>query len=265
MGKFFAVVVIVITLLSAYFIVAHTWWPPPPITALGERVDHQLDETMVEAGILFVLSQIILGVFCWRYGDSKTPRKIKYFPGGATPLVLAGVAIVGLEILALSFVGSKVWADMYFAPPPADSLHVDVQAEQFAFYFRYAGPDGQFGPIHTDKINDGNGNYFGLDPANDVSARDDIIQGTLTVPVDKPVLLTLHSKDMIHNFYVPELRVQQDIVPGLDIPIHFTATKTGKYEIVCTQLCGLGHYGMRAFLEVLPQDQFDQWLKSQSQ
>jgi cytochrome c oxidase subunit II len=170
-----------------------------------------------------------------------------------------------MEILALSFVGSKVWADIYFKPAAADALHVDVQAEQFAFYFRYAGPDGVFGPIHPDKISDGNGNYFGLDPANDVSARDDIIVGTLTVPVGREVLLTLHSKDMIHSFYVPELRLQQDIVPGLDIPIHFTATQVGRHEIVCTQLCGLGHYSMRAFIEVLPQDQFDQWLKSQSQ
>ena len=178
---------------------------------------------------------------------------------------IAVVVIVGIEILTLSLVGSKVWAGMYFVPAPANALHVDVQAEQFAFYFRYPGPDGEFGPIHPDKINDGNGDYFGLDPANDVSARDDIIVGTLTVPIGKPVLLTMHSKDMIHSFYVPELRIQQDIVPGLDIPIHFTATKTGKYEIVCTQLCGLGHYSMRAYIEVLPQDQFDQWLKGQSQ
>ena len=164
MGKLFAVILIIITLLSAYFIVAHTWWPPPSITALGDRIDHQLDETMVEAGILFVLSQIILAIFAWQYGDKKTERKIKYFPGGATPLVIAGIVIVGLEILALSFVGSKVWADIYFVPAPADALHVDVQAEQFAFYFRYPGPDGQFGPIHPDLISDGNGDYFGLDP-----------------------------------------------------------------------------------------------------
>jgi cytochrome c oxidase subunit 2 len=265
MGKLFAAVVITITLISAYFVVVHRWWMPDPITAIGLRVDHQLNETMLEAGILFVLSQIILGVFAWRFGDTNTPRKIKHFPGGAMPLVIAGIAIVGLEILALSFVGSKVWADMYFVPAPADSLHVDVQAEQFAFYFRYPGPYGQFGSIHPEKINDGNGNYFGLDPANDVTARDDIIVGSLTVRVNKSVLLTLHSKDMIHNFYVPELRLQQDIVPGIDIPVHFTATKTGKFEIVCTQLCGLGHYNMRAYLEVVSQDQYDQWLKSQSQ
>ena len=265
MGKFFAIVLIIITLVSSYFIVAHRWWPPETITAIGQRVDHQFDETMVEVGILFLLSQFVLAIFTWQFGEKKDGRKLRSFPGGATPLVIAGIAIVGVEVLFLSLVGSKVWADIYFVPPPADALRVDVQAEQFAFYFRYPGPDGQFGAIHPDKISDGNGNYYGLDPANDVAARDDIIVGTLTVPVNKPVLLTLHSKDMIHNFYVPELRLQQDIVPGLVIPIHFTALKTGKFEIVCTQLCGLGHFNMRAFLEVLPQDQFDQWLKSQSQ
>ena len=125
-----------------------------------------------------------------------------------------GIIFVGLEILSLSFVGSKVWASMYIAKPDPRALHVDVQAEQFAFFFRYAGPDGVFGAIHPDKINDGNGNYFGLDPENDVAARDDIVVGTLTIPVNTPIFLTLHSKDMIHNFYVPELRIQQDIVPG---------------------------------------------------
>jgi cytochrome c oxidase subunit 2 len=75
----------------------------------------------------------------------------------------------------------------------------------------------------------------------------------------------MHAKDVGHSFYVRELRIQQDFVPGLDIPMHFTATKAGKYEIVCTQLCGLGHYNMRAFLEVKSQEDFDQWLKQQSQ
>ena len=121
-----------------------------------------------------------------------------------------------------------------------------------------------FGSIHPDKINDGNGNYFGLDPENDVAARDDIVVGSLTIPVDTPILLSLHSKDMIHNFYVPELRIQQDIVPGIDIPLHFTATKTGRWEIVCTQLCGLGHYSMKAYLEVKSQSEYDDWLKQQS-
>jgi len=265
MGKLFGVVLTVITLVSAYFFAARTWWMPVDISAHGHGVDHQIIETMFGTGVLFVLSQLALAAFAWIYSDRRGAPKVKTFPGGATPIVVAIVIIVGIEILTLSLVGSKVWAGVYFLPAPADALHVDVQAEQFAFYFRYPGPDGKFGAIHPDKISDGNGNYFGLDPENDVDARDDIVVGTLTIPVNRPILLTLHSKDMIHSFFVPELRIQQDIVPGLDIPIHFTALQTGKHEIVCTQLCGLGHYGMRAYIDVVSQDQFDQWLKSQSQ
>lgn len=265
MGKFFAVVLTIITLVSAYFIVAHTWWMPVDISVHGPAVDRQLEETMFGSGILFVLSQLVLAYFVFRFGDSKGARKAKSFPGGATPLIIAAVVLVGIEILTLSFVGSKVWASIYFTPPDPGSMHIDVQAEQFAFYFRYAGPDGVFGSLHPDKIDDGNGNYFGLDPANEVAARDDIVSGSLTIPVNKPIFMTLHAKDVGHSFYVRELRLQQDFVPGIVIPLHFTATQTGKFEIVCTQLCGLGHYNMKAYLEVLPQDQFDAWLKSQSQ
>lgn len=264
MGKLFAVVLTIITIVSAGIIVAHVWWMPVDISTIGPRIDHQMDETMVATGFLFLSSQLILAYFAWSFGDKKDGRKIKHFPGGPVPLIAFAFAVVGMEILVLSFVGSKVWASIYMAPPDPGSLQVDVAAEQFAFNFRYAGPDGKFGVTHPEKVRDGNGNYFGLDPENDVAARDDVIVGTLTVPLNQPVSLTLHSKDMIHSFYVPELRIQQDIVPGLTVPLHFTATKVGKYEIVCTQLCGLGHFSMRSFIEVLPQDKFDEWLKSQS-
>ena len=175
MGKFFAVLLIIITLISVYPIVTHMWWMPAVVSAHGPEVDHQLDETMVGSGILFVTSQFVLAGFIWAFGNHK--GKIKNWPGGHKPVVAFGIILVGLEILSLSFVGSKVWASMYIAKPDPRALHVDVQAEQFAFFFRYAGPDGVFGGIHPDKINDGNGNYFGLDPENDVAARDDIVVG----------------------------------------------------------------------------------------
>jgi cytochrome c oxidase subunit II len=264
MGKLFAVVVIVITLVSTAFFVMHTWWPPVDISTTGPAIDHQMDETMIGSGLLFVAGQIVLGLFVWQASDKNPARKIKIFPGGSTPLVTAAIVLVGIEILTLTFVGSKVWAAVNIAPAAADSVKIDVQAEQFAFYFRYPGPDGVFGSLHPDKIDDGSGNYFGLDPRNDVAARDDIVVGSLAVPVNRPVLLTLHSKDVGHSFYVPVLRIQQDFVPGLEIPVHFTATQTGKYEIVCTQLCGLGHYNMKAYVEVMPEDQYEQWLKTQA-
>lgn len=264
MGKLFAVIVAAIAAVSATIFALHLWWPPADISVLGIGIDRQLRETMVATGILFVASQLALAVFVWRGSDRRPERAIKQFPGGATWLVVFAVVLVGIEILTLTFVGSKVWADIYIAPADSGSLHIDVQAEQFAYYFRYAGPDGRFGGLHPDLIDDGSGNFFGLDPANDTTARDDIVASSLVVPVNRPILLTMHAKDVGHSFYVPDLRIQQDFVPGLVIPLHFTATRTGKYEIVCTQLCGLGHYNMRAFLEVMTQEQYDQWLKTQA-
>jgi cytochrome c oxidase subunit 2 len=180
------------------------------------------------------------------------------------PLVIAAFVVVSVEIFALTFVGSKAWAAIYLAPTDANALHIDVQAQQFAFYFHYPGPDGRFGAVHTDKIDDGSGNYMGLDPAHDTSARDDIVSSTLVVPVNRPIALTLHSRDVGHSFFVRELRVQQDFVPGLDVPLQFTATQTGQFEIVCTQLCGWGHYRMKAFVRVVRPAEYDTWLQSQA-
>jgi cytochrome c oxidase subunit 2 len=179
-------------------------------------------------------------------------------------MVLFATILVGAEIVVLSLVGTKVWAGIFLSAPDPKALRIDVQAEQFAFYFRYPGRDGKFGTLHPDLIDDGNNNFFGLDPANDTTARDDIVSASLAIPVNQPILLTLHAKDVGHAFYVPELRIQQDFVPGLVIPLHFTATKVVKKEIVCTQLCGLGHYNMRAYMEVMPENQFAQWMADQA-
>jgi cytochrome c oxidase subunit 2 len=260
-GKLFAVVLTVITAISTAIFAARVWWLPPDISAHGAGIDHQLQETMLAAGVLFVLAQLGLAAFAWRSGSAAgAPRT---FPGGATPLVVLAIALVGAEVLALTFVGSKVWAAVYEKPAAPDALKIDVEAEQFAFYFRYPGPDGVFGTVHPELMSDATENFFGLDPARDTAARDDIVVPTLTIPVNRPVALTLRAKDVGHAFYVPALRIQQDFVPGLAIPLHFTATQTGKYEIVCTQLCGLGHYNMRAYVEVVPQEQFDRWLREQ--
>lgn len=264
MGKLFAAIIVVITVISAAIFLSRAWWMPADISVLGVGIDRQMGETMIAAGVLFVGSQLVLAIFVWQYGDGGTVRPLKVFPGGATPMVVLATLLVGAEIIVLTLVGTKVWAGIFLSPPDPKALHIDVQAEQFAFYFRYPGPDGKFGTPHPELVSDANDNFFGLDPANDTTARDDIVSATLALPVNRPVLLTLHAKDVGHAFYVPELRIQQDFVPGMVIPIHFTATKAIKKEIVCTQLCGLGHYNMRAYMEVMPDDRFEQWLEEQA-
>ena len=267
-SKLFAVIIILIALGSAVPVITHTFAgatvaPPEDISTHGAEIDKQMDETMIEAGLSFLGAQIVLGLFVWQFGGRKD-GPLKNFPGGAKYLVIAAVLLVGAEAIALGAIGTKAWAKVYFQPASADALPIQVQAGQFAFYFRYAGPDGKFGTLHPEKIDEGNSNFFGLDPENDVAARDDIQSGEFVIPVNKEIHLMMHAKDVGHSFYVRELRIQQDFVPGLDLSLHFTATKVGKYEIVCTQLCGLGHYNMRGYLNVMSQEDFDKWLKSQS-
>src|SRR5882724_8181760 len=263
MAKFFAITIIVIAILSAIPILRHTWDAPEDISTHGNLIDAQMSETMAEDGIAFLAAQFILAIFVWKFSNPGPNKKIKNFPIGATGLVIGAFLLVGAEVMALGIFGVKAWADVYLNPPAADAMPIQVQAGQFAFYFRYPGPDGKFGPLHADHINEGSQNFFGLDPEHDVDSRDDIVTAEMAMPVNKEIHLLMHAKDVGHSFFVRELRVQQDFVPGLDVSLHFTATKVGKYEIVCTQLCGLGHYNMKAYLDVFSQQDFDDWLKKQ--
>jgi cytochrome c oxidase subunit 2 len=264
MGKFFAVTIVVIAIASAVPIVLNTWGPPQDISTHGYLIDHQMHDTMVEAGIAFLSSQIILAWFIFRFSNRPKGAKLGYFPGGARALVIAAFLLVGTEVLALGVFGTKAWSKVYFEAPSATALPVQVQAGQFAFYFRYPGADGRFGPLHPELIDEGNQNYMGLDTTHDADSKDDIVAAEMAIPVNREIHLFMHSKDLGHSFFVPELRVQQDFVPGLDLALHFTATKVGKYEIVCTQLCGLGHYNMKAYLEVMSQADFDDWMKKEA-
>jgi cytochrome c oxidase subunit II len=274
MAKLFAITIVVIMIASAIPIVMNTWHPLPDISTHGQAIDDQMSETMIEAGISFLASQFILAWFIWKFAvphratttdkTSTTVLESKSFPGGARGLVIAAFVLVGVEVLALGVFGAKAWANMYFTQPGSDAIPVQVQAGQFAFYFRYPGPDGKFGPIHPDLINEANQNFYGLDVDHDRDSKDDIVTASMAIPVNREIRLLMHSKDVSHSFYVPALRIHQDFVPGLDLQLHFTATTVGKYEIVCSQLCGLGHYNMKAYLEVLSQEDFDKWLKQQA-
>src|ERR1700684_2318500 len=264
MAKLFAVTIIVIAILSAIPILRHTWVAPEDISTHGALIDEQMSETMAEAGIAFLAAQFVLAIFVWMFSNRGPDAKITKFPGGAKGLVIAAFLVVGIEVLALGVFGVKAWATVYLTPPAADAMPIQVQAGQVAFYFRYPGPDRTFGPLHPDLISEANANFFGLDTTHDQDSKDDIVTAEMAIPVNREIHLLMHSKDVGHSFYVPELRIQQDFVPGLDVTVHFTATKVGKYEIVCTQLCGLGHYNMKAYLEVKSQEDYDAWIKQQA-
>jgi cytochrome c oxidase subunit II len=269
MGLAIAMVIFLITAVTVWIFWAHVWWLPVDISAHGRGIDHQFFLTLILTGVVFVLAQLGLGYFVWKYRDRGDGRKAVYSHGNntfeATWTTAAAIMFIGLNLI-----GYRIWANMYFTPPAPNALKIEVQGQQFAYSFRYPGPDGQFGPVHPEKVDDATGNSFGLDRDHDQASKDDIVTATLGVPVNRPIELVLRSRDVGHSFFVPELRVQQDMVPGLEIPIHFTATEEalkhnqGTYEIVCTQLCGLGHYKMRAFLKAMTEADFEKWLKDQA-
>jgi len=172
-----------------------------------------------------------------------------------------GVAIIeGVLLVAFAI---PVWAARVDAfPSEAESTVVRVVAEQFAWNVHYPGTDGQFG--RTDiKLVDAN-NPIGLD-RTDPSAKDDFNSiNQLALPVDRPAIIHLSSKDVIHSFSLIQMRVKQDAVPGISIPVWFTPTMTGDWEINCSQLCGLGHYRMRGFYSIKTQADYEAWLQEQA-
>ncbi|HVA01074.1 MAG TPA: cytochrome C oxidase subunit II [Terriglobia bacterium] len=269
MGLAIAVVLTLITAVSVSLISAHFWWFPVDVATHGPAIDHLFTLTFIFTGAIFVLAQLGLAYLIWRYRDRGQGGKATYLHEPAM-LQVTWTLIALILFVGLAFMGHRTWAHMHYTGAQPGALRIEVWGEQFAWYFRYPGPDGRFGPIHPSLMDDSMGNYLGLDRPHDQASKDDIVTATLGIPADRPVQLILRSKDVIHSFFVPELRMKQDLVPGMEMPIHFTATEDalnhdgGRYEIVCTQLCGMGHYKMRAFLQVMTEKKFEQWLKQEA-
>lgn len=199
MAKLLAVTIIIIAIGSAIPIVGHFWEPPANVSTHGHLIDDQMSDTMVESGICFLVSQIALAIFIWKYANRGREHSIGRFPGGALGLVILAFLVVGSEVIALGVMGSRAWAEVYFKQPGPNAMPVQVQAGQFAFYFRYPGPDGMFGPIHPDMISEATENFFGLDTTHDAASKDDIVTAEMDIPVNREVHLLMHSKDLGHS------------------------------------------------------------------
>jgi cytochrome c oxidase subunit 2 len=171
--------------------------------------------------------------------------------------------VLAAEVILLAWFSVPVWSARVDAfPPETQSTVVRVVAEQFAWNVHYPGPDARFG--RTDAGLLGPANPLGLD-RSDPAAKDDITTiNQLHLPVDKPVIVHLSSKDMVHSFALPQMRVKQDAIPGIAQPVWFTPTMTGEWEIACSQLCGLGHYRMRGFYTVHTQAEYDAWFAAET-
>ena len=204
-----------------------------------------LAHLLLFAGLLFTRDR--------RAANGSTARTIRleYLPLAAFTLLFGW----------LTLRAERLWALSRYTGAEPTALQVEVVGMQFAWYFRYPGQDAAFGRVEPALLDPGAGNPLGLDPA-DTHGKDDIVSSELVLPAGREVDLRLRALDVIHGFAVPEMRVKQNAVPGQTIHLHFTPSQPGTYAILCTQLCGLGHYRMNANLRVLPEPAFEIWLQA---
>lgn len=234
-------------------------WPlPTDASAHGPALDAHLLLNLWIALALLALAHILLfaGLLARRARANQPPTpdstrlwRIEYIP----------LIILTLLFAFLTLRAERLWAAARYTGPDLTAMQVEVTGVQFAWYFRYPGPDAVFGVTQPKLVAPGEGNPLGLDPRDPHSA-DDIISSQLVLPANRQVDLRLRAQDVIHGFSVPEMRLKQNAVPGETIHIHFTPTTPGTYAILCTQVCGLGHYRMSATLRVVSPEDFAAWL-----
>ncbi|MFN2533084.1 MAG: cytochrome c oxidase subunit II [Pyrinomonadaceae bacterium] len=254
MGRVLAVIIWILTLLSVLLFASKKWWFPPAISEHAPALDRQFLITIIVVGISFSAAQVALGYMVWKYRDTGKPADRALYTHGSNRLEMVWTVITAIIFIALAVMGQSVWASLRLHDSPPGSYTVEVVAQQFQWNFHYPGKDGVFGRTDPTLIDDTALNYIGIDDT-DPNSRDDSVTSALAIPVNRPVELRLRSKDVIHSFWVPPLRFKQDLVPGMEIKVHFTATKVGKYELACAELCGQLHYKMKSYLLVLPDDE----------
>jgi cytochrome c oxidase subunit II len=251
-----------ITLLSLWLFVAHPWWFPAGASAHAGMLDRQFKAAFLLLGFLFLAGQLAL---VWVLGHNRSGGAASRYWRGNSGLEFAWTIVIVAIFFWFNVSGSHSWSEMIRPTTQRDVIPIEVTGAQFQWYFRYPGPDGKFGRLDMQKFaRPDEGNPLGLDP-HDPSGKDDVVASTFMVPVGRDIELILRAQDVIHSVFIPAMRFKQDAVPGMEIRAHLQATQIGTYELVCSQLCGLGHYRMRATVRVVSDEEFRRWLQAQSE
>ena len=237
----------------------------------GEDVDKLIVYVHYLMAVLFVGWTAYFLYAIWRFRRGRNP-KADYAGVTSHASSYVELAVAAVEVILLVGFAVPLWAKVVDKfPAEKDAQIVRVTGQQFAWSARYPGPDGRFGKQDINLVSSSNPlGLLQLDPKlapTDLEGKDDVnlpANTEIILPVGKPIIASITSLDVIHSFKVLAFRVTQDAIPGLRIPIHFIATKTNSYQINCAQLCGIGHSSMKGTLKVVPQDQFDAWLKSKA-
>lgn len=252
--------VVALVLLVVGSLVFHwlsPWWFTPLASNWG-TVDTTIDITLYITGFVFVAVNLFMAYAIYRY-RFKPSRRAHYEPENKKleTWLTVGTAI---GVAAMLAPGLIVWADFINVPEEADEI--EVVGQQWQWGFRFPGEDGELGEVDARYV--GPDNRFGMSP-DDPAGADDILvhSNELHLPLDRPVKVNLRSKDVLHDFAVPQFRVKMDMVPGLVTYVWFTPTRTGKFDILCMELCGIAHYAMRGHVVVDEQAEFETWLAQQ--
>jgi cytochrome c oxidase subunit 2 len=234
------------------------YWAPENVTVGGEKIDAILNFIFYLTATVFFLVNGVYIYYLVKY--RRRPGVKAHYSHGNNALEIVWTTIPTVIFLGLAIWSNQVWFELH-RPAPEDSLKIDIVAYQFGFDMRYGGKDGVLGRAKDMGFTPED--KFALE--DDPSAQDDFSSTELVVPANRPVHVYLRSRDVIHSFYVPEFRLYQDMVPGRTIGwVWFEVKRPGEFELACSQLCGTGHYNMKARIRVLPPEQFDAWYAEKS-
>jgi cytochrome c oxidase subunit 2 len=241
----------------AYLFLSHPYWFPAGASSLSVALDHQFRIAFWVFGALFIVGHLTL-----IYVLAKRPNGDGKTSSGSWRLEVTWTLAVTIIFFWFNISGERLWSSMMPPEKQPGQIDVEVTGAQFQWYFRYPGADGIFGRTDAPKFaRAAEGNPLGIDPA-DQAGRDDFISSAMVVPVGHSVQLHLRGQDVIHSLFIPAMRFKQDTVPGMEIISHFTPTDIGNYEIACAELCGIGHYRMRAVVRVVSEEDFEKWLRA---
>jgi len=252
-----AIILVLVALGSVVFHVLSPWWWTP-IASNWEYIDHTIIITFWITGVAFTAIILFTAYCVFRFRHQEGTRAIYNPENKKLEWWLTIVTAVGVG--AMLAPGLFVWNQ--FITVPQGASEVEVIGRQWQWSFRLPGEDGRLGTSETQYVS--SDNPLGLNP-NDPDGRDDVVieADDLHLLVDKPVKLLQRSIDVLHSFYVPEFRAKMDLVPGMVTYVWFTPTRTGTFEMLCTELCGAAHYNMRAKVVVDEESEYQAWLRKQ--
>lgn len=253
-----AVALVLIVVGSVLFHFLSPWWWTPIASNWG-YIDTTLVITFWITGVVFAAVVLFMAWCVFRY-RAREGRRAAYDPENRR-LEIWLTVITAVGVIAMLAPGLVVWKQ--FITVPDDAHEVEVFAQQWSWSFRLPGEDGQLGRTDIRHVN--GDNPLGIDPEDPAGTDDVIVEAAdLHLPLDRPVKMLLRSVDVLHDFYVPEFRAKMDMVPGMVTYFWFTPTRTGEFEILCAELCGVGHAFMRGFVVVDEEADFGEWLIEQT-